>query len=143
MNVAKEWMMLVVATVAICAGATQPNQCPATSPDGICTNIPYADRAGCELDLYIPQGVSNFPVVVWPHSDIGTGNQAFQCAQVCWRHVSASRRMADESYAPSSMRSLCTYLSAGRSIYAEAGDTIFWCIDYPNSKRSRCANMMV
>jgi acetyl esterase/lipase len=73
MNVAKEWMMLVVATVAMCAGATQPNQCPVTSPDGICTNIPYADRAGCELDLYIPQGVSNFPVVVWFHGGGLTG----------------------------------------------------------------------
>ena len=75
MNVAKEWMMLVVATVAMCAGATQPNQCPVTSPDGICTNIPYADRAGCELDLYIPQGVSNFPVVVWFHGGGLTGGK--------------------------------------------------------------------
>jgi len=79
----------------------------------------------------------------WGENVTGSGNQAFQCAQVRWRHGSASRRMADESYAPSSMRSLCTYLSTGCSVYAEAGDTIFWCIDYPNSKRSRCANMMV
>ena len=89
MKDAKEWMLLVVATVAVCVGAAQQNKCPVASPDGICTNIPYADRAGCELDLYIPQGVSNFPVVVWPHSDIGTGNQAFQCAQFRWRHGSA------------------------------------------------------
>ena len=75
MKIAEKLMLMVVSAVSICVGAAKPNQCLDIPADGILKNISYADRSGCELDLYIPQGVSNFPVVVWFHGGGLTGGR--------------------------------------------------------------------
>ena len=75
MKVAEKWMASIVVTFSMCAGAVQPDQSCTVSADGVQKNIQYADRDGCELDLYIPQGVSNFPVVVWFHGGGLTGGE--------------------------------------------------------------------
>ena len=75
MKVAEKWMASIVVTFSMCAGAVQPDQSCTVSADGVQKNIQYADRDGCELDLYIPQGVSNFPVVVWFHGGGLTGGR--------------------------------------------------------------------
>ena len=75
MKFAEKWMPLVASAFSMCAGAVQPDQCCTVSAYGVQKNIRYADRVGCELDLYIPQGVSNFPVVVWFHGGGLTGGR--------------------------------------------------------------------